>query len=285
MASEVAGARTMDRQARVAQGEKLFVVCVFTVLVLEAVGTLVAVGLWFSWIRLLLGTVACGILLFLANWLYSGSRTARVATLAWAGVQVVVLAAALVTTALDADELGLFHHVGAPAAWLALIMLLGYAALAALLLGSASVRDFLADRAGQLLPEETVKVVDMGAPITWPQDQAQAISRLGTQMFWVAVILLAAGGLRAWAGVLYWYVYEDASASWRPIVEGVLLAALGVVLFGPAAAVRGVVQSASSGMGHLMNALTALANLYVVQLLLVLLLAAVAAVRLYLLLF
>src|SRR5947209_5363912 len=85
----------MTRQERLDVGEKIFVGAFVGSVVIEVLLTLFAVSLivghnaaWAVLTTVLLGAVFVGFLMFLANWLYSGDRTAWKTAVGWGGFQV-----------------------------------------------------------------------------------------------------------------------------------------------------------------------------------------------------
>jgi hypothetical protein len=268
----------MERQERLEYGQKFFVIGVFILLALESLVAIISVGLAFSWVRLLLAAAAGILLLYLANRIYSGDKGARNLLVGWFGVQTIVLAAAALCLGLGLVEgPGLFRHVGAATPWLAVLLLAAYVGVTALYLSSATVKEFLADRGGEVLPEREVVEVDPGAPVAWADDQKKSFSALAAGMKVAGTALVIAGVLNVLAALR---VMADQPDVWTWLVEGVAYLALGGALFGPAAAVRVVVESAVTGVGYVVHALGRLRQLYLIQAVVAVVLAAVAVVRL-----
>src|ERR1700720_1851575 len=126
----------MTRQERLDVGEKIFVGAFVGSIVIEVLLTLFAVTLnpaWntsLPWTILVLGAVFVGFLCYLANWLYSGNRTAWTTALGFAAFQIVLAVAVIVAMLADPR---FARYLGMPLIWLAIIKAVTYAAFAGFL--------------------------------------------------------------------------------------------------------------------------------------------------------
>src|SRR5882724_5279647 len=69
-------APTTDQQSQRADlGQRVYLLGIFAILVVEAISTITNVGMWFEWTSLVLGAVSCVGILYLGNWLYTGDKT------------------------------------------------------------------------------------------------------------------------------------------------------------------------------------------------------------------
>src|SRR5439155_905006 len=90
-------APTTDQQAqRIDLGQRVYMLGIFAILVVEAISTITNVGMWFEWTSLVLGTVACVGILYLGNWLYTGDKTALLVMRVWVAVELTLVLIAVV---------------------------------------------------------------------------------------------------------------------------------------------------------------------------------------------
>src|SRR5437588_4830676 len=91
---------TMTRQERLDVGEKIFVGAFIGAVVLETLLTIFAVSftpsLYAGLTTVLFGAAFVGVLLFLANWLYSGDLTAWKSAVGFGGFQLVLSVGVLI---------------------------------------------------------------------------------------------------------------------------------------------------------------------------------------------
>jgi hypothetical protein len=279
----------MTRQERLDIGEKIFVGVFVGSVVIEVLLTLLAITLNPAWNTLLpwtivvLGAVFVAFLLYLANWLYSGNRTAWTAALGFAGFQI-ALAAGVIVAMLTSHRFA--AYLGESLIWLAVAKAVAYAAFAGFLSLPKAIHDFLGLRRGETIPDETPAVVEAppvevpAGPMPLPLVDDQ-VARFGSLSTWMQL----AGGLLIAAGLLRFYVglasIEPALAfrKWLPglpaVLEGIAATLFGIYLFLPAAVVKRV---QNRDMSDLLKAFKNLQQLYSIQL--IVLAVAVVAVAL-----
>jgi hypothetical protein len=279
----------MTRQERLDVGEKIFVGVFVGSVVIEVLLTSFAVTFssgWNTlvpWTILLLGGVFVGFLLYLANWLYSGDLTAWKTSLGWAAFQVTLSVAAIVAFLAGHGYAHYVAYVGLPVIWLAIIKAVTYAAFAGFLALPQPVRDFLGLRRGEATAHEPTHVHTEVAPVveqpvTGPlpltADQFAAFGTLATWMQAAAVLLIVAGLLRFYVGLLNIEADIDFK-KWLPglpaVIEGIAACLFGIYLLTPTSAMKLVPSSDVNGLLRTFNGLK---SLYCFQVVLI----AVAAV-------
>ena len=266
----------MTRQERLDIGEKIFIGAFVGSIVIEVLLTVFAVTFnpaWdtlLPWTILVLGAVFVAFLLYLANWLYTGNRTAWTTALAFAAFQI-VLASGVIVGMLTNHNFA--AYLGASLIWLAIIKAVAYAAFAGFLALPKSVHDFLGLRRGETIVEDTppaatltaAEVVTPSPTVPLTDDQAAAFGSLSKWMQTAAGLLIVAGVLRVSVGVINFHLVSDWML-WLPLLlQGIAAIVLGVVLFAPATALK-LVQGRVTD--RLMDAFKRLQALYFLQLIL-----------------
>ena len=261
----------MDKPERVEIGKKLYVTAFMVVAWAELVLTIVRNGLHFSWANLgwanlALGIIAVPVLLFLANWLYTGNRTARLATLVFIAIQ--LLLATLGFKLLPAlTELN--NQVGPTCASIATSKLLLYGGWGALLLFSPRVQDFFNHQRGEHPEEkEEIQITPTGTAVALSGEQLGSVGALGS-LVQIAAFVTIVGGLLQLVSAT-----KGGASGLFQAIEGAVLLALGVFLLSPAKGLRKL-GVAGADMAYLTYALGALATFFKRQLVLVLIVALV----------
>src|SRR5260370_482456 len=265
----------MTRQERLDVGEKIFIGVFVGSIVIEVLLTLFAITLNPAWNTLLpwtivvLGAVFVAFLLVLANWLYSGDRTAWTTALGFAGFQI-VLAAGVIVGILTSHSFA--AYLGTSLIWLAIAKAVTYAAFAGFLALPKAVHDFLGLRRGETIPDDPPAVVEAPpppvevptAPVPLPltDDQAAAFGSLSTWMQVAGGLLIVAGLLRFYVGLANIEPVLEVK-KWLPglpaVLEGLAATLFGIYLFSPAAVVKRV---HNRDMSHLLKAFKNLLHLY-----------------------
>jgi hypothetical protein len=261
---------SMDRQdERLETGEKSFVIAVVVALATELITTSFGLALAFHWTGLLIGAVSAVLLVYLANWTYTGDRNGFKGLLALAGFEVVVAAVALTSALTGPAATGLAGVLGLPGAGLAACKLAAYLILEATLLFCGPVDEFLAYKRGEELEAAAPAVQPSGVTVPLTDPEAQSLDRLGTLLRAAGWVLVVVGVLR-----LFGPAGDDWLARVVSLAEGVVLIAVGLVLQAPASAVD-LVRREGADVSYLMYVLGRLKNLFFQQLVLGVVLALV----------
>ncbi len=274
----------MVHQERLEIGEKCFVSGVLAVLALEATLTIITCNLHFSWPGLLLGVVGFCLILFLANRLYAGNRQANKIALAWIGFQVLYAGFALYLLAGSAHGAEMAAQIGAPAAWPVVLKLLAYLSLGWILMRMPTVRDFFAEKRGDvrahdLLAQKAAVAPEVTAPLVLGADQNKAVQSLATFLRLGVATLIVAGCLQMLSGALLLRQSAGNPQGALILLQGLLLIILGMALGGPSNEIRPLTTPEGQTTGQLTNAFGSLAKFYTVQIVVGLLLVAVTVMR------
>lgn len=238
----------MERQEQINFGERLLVLGVLTVLITEALFTILAFSLGFPGYSVLLGLAGFVVMMFLAAWLYKGSKQAWQAAVAWTGLQLLVIATPLVL--LLVPGAGSPHPitqalgVPPPLTWLLVIKLAVYLAFGLLLLASDSFRMFLRSRHEHPAHEPVSIPGPTPAGLTLTEKQTSLFQTLSATFQAVGLVVLLAGG--------FLLIQETSYPTGRGgpaglvMLEGVVLLILGLGLLLPAGALSLLGQSEAS---------------------------------------
>lgn len=262
---------TTDRQDRLEVGEKSFVIVVVLALATELLTTAFGLAIAFHWTGLLIGGLSAVLLVYLANWTYTGDRAGRKGLLAFAGLEAVLAMAALVSGLSGSGATGAAGVLGLPALGLSACKLAAYLILAATVAACGPVKDFLAFKRGEE-PELTTAVPAVspsGITVALTDQEVQSLGRLGTLMFAAGLILALVGVLR-----LFGPSSDNTMVRLVSLGEGIVLVALGLVLLGPASAVE-LFRREGTDVSYLMHVLGRLRALFLQQIVLGLVLALV----------
>jgi hypothetical protein len=284
--------------SRIDLGQRLFVMSIFMVAVAEALITIMNIGGAFDWLGCLFGIVAGAGILYLGNWLYTGSKTALNATAGWAAVFFLLAALGLMAKefgiAGDAGWDAQAHHLGIAMVWQAWIKLAVYALLLSLLVFPTATRDWLAHRRGESIQAIAAAVpAAPGAdvPVVLAAEHTNALeawsSALGIAigaMFVVGLVLIVIGGSTFSAGetLLISDPANDGSKAFRNgllgfnrIAEGVFLMALAGSLSALGKAINRVTDGSPRTMGPVMQLFAQLNTVLMLLLVLSLLLISI----------
>jgi hypothetical protein len=257
----------MDRLERIEIGKKLYVTAFMVVLWADMVLTIVRNGLHFAVGSVVIGILAIPVLLYLANWLHSGNRTARTATLGFIAVQ--LLLAILGLKLLPALNT-LNEQVGPYCATIAVIRLLLYGGWGAMLLYSPRVQEFLAHQRGEAQEPEKTKedltITPTGTAVPLSAEQLEGIGALGSLIQIAAFVAIVAGLLQLVSAS------KGGMTGLFQAIEGAVMLVLGVFLLSPATGLRKLGMPGAD-MAYLTNALGALAMFFKRQLVLALIVA------------
>ena len=254
----------MTRQERLDIGEKIFVGVFVGSIVIEVLLTLFAITLNPAWNTLLPWTILCSASCssasscYLANWLYSGNRTAWNAALGFAAFQI-VLAVAVIVAMLANHRFA--AYLGTPLIWLAIIKAVTYAAFAGFLSlpttrattssACAAAKRLPKTRGGQGAPRRRSATRSPNSRPTTPSHVDPADRRSGGGVRLAGDV--DAGRRRSadrgrvccgcWSACTTSSRFST-SQKWLPgvpaVIEGFAAVLLGIYLFTPAAAVKRV---------------------------------------------
>lgn len=132
---------TSPMDERVDLGQRMFVACSMLALVLSTVCTMLACGLHFSWLWLLVGLVYIGVALLFSEGLFKGCSKAENLAKIWASIQAPLM---LVLLSVLFVAPGVVHLLGGPAlVWTFLFLFAAHLLLfGAMTIGSQSMRGF-----------------------------------------------------------------------------------------------------------------------------------------------
>jgi hypothetical protein len=256
----------MERNERVESGEKLFVIGMALSFVTE-VAYAVASVLEATWGGFFLGLIGAVFILYLANWLYTGSNTALKWMLGWAGLQVLLAIIAWAIVAATPGRTNAATLLGYGISWVPFGRLAAYAILGAILL-SPSIRVFLFFKAGAEITavvKEKAELAPSGTPLPLTAEQTQVVAGLANLLGWASLVLIVVGVLRAYFG---WNLMTgDWIKGVPPLLEGIVMLLVGILLIGPAGAFD-FLKTKGTDTTYLMKALEQLKSLYQRQLLL-----------------
>jgi hypothetical protein len=274
----------MVHQERLEIGEKCFVSSIMMVLAAEAGWTIVTNGMHLSWLGLLLGVAGFCLVLFLANGLYAGNRQAHKIALAWIGFQVLYAALALYLLSPLARETEAARQIGAPAAWPVVVKVLVYVYLGWVLMRMPTVRDFFAEKRGDvrapdLLAQKAAVALEPSTPLEISADQAEGLRGLAQYLRLSVGALITLGALQILLGLKY--VSAQGGVGLLILGTGVLTAILGMALGAPSNELRPLATGEEQTKGQLVSAFAALAKFYKVQIIFGVLIAAATAARFF----
>jgi hypothetical protein len=258
----------MDKPARVEIGERLYVTGFMVAFWSELVLTIVRNGLHFSWASVVIGTITIPVLLYLANWLYSGNRTAQLTTLVVIAVQVLL---ALLGLKLVPALASLNEQIGPYCATIGILRLFVYGGLAAMLY-SPRVRDFLNhQRGGETAAEQEpveIQITPTGTAVALTDEQLENVGSVGS-LVQIAAFVTIVGGLLQLVSAI-----DGGARGILQAIQGVILLALGVFLLSPAKGLR-MLGTPGADTAYLSHSLATLTAFFKRQLLLVVILAVV----------
>jgi len=288
----------MEKTQRLDVGEKVFVAGFFVTFVAES---LVALGsaIHFSWLAAVYGIICCVVVMYLGNWLYTADPKARHAASIWILLQIAVTALALVAfAALPADS-EWFNYLPLPGPWLALLKLAAYLYWAWALMVSPTVKDMLFVKAGgdpeKIVIPSAPELVPSGVVVPLTADQISQLGTLASYVRMVGFVFLLVGIL-AVALAVHNLPYvtaiprslRDPSFSdklvlmlngWLPILEAVVLFALGSLLLSPAVALRDL-KDKGTDLAYVMNAVVTLRDFICKQMIVTAVVMAIVVVNL-----
>jgi hypothetical protein len=266
-------------------GQRLFLLGVFVVFVVEAATTVINIGQWFTWTSCLLGIASCLIILYLANRLYGGDQAALVLTRLWLVLQVVVLGMAVVMAQQSpTEETSFGRHIGVNALWEGYLKLAAYVLLAGLMMFSGVTLAFLAGQRGEsspaLAPVATADTMPAGEQVELAADQTQALEGLAGAM------TVASGTLSVVAiimALMCLFVKDRASGTGLlNVLEMLAIVRLATVLTKPGAALQALVDAKPRNTGLVGNVLHRLLATCKTYIWVFLVLAVIVVVRLIL---
>jgi len=240
-------------------GQRLFLLGVFAVLVAEVIVTVANVGQWFEWTSCLLGVIACLGMLYLGNWLYTGNRTALTVTRIWVAIQLAVVLAGVIALSETPADSAIPRHLGINAFWQGYLKLAVYLGFAGLLFAPGATLDFFSAQRGEApakVPAPTTEqTAPVGNPVELAVEHTRALEGLGGAMQTVSGVLVIVGALELLIGLLA--AGQTSAADWLSI-HGIVVAALGAVLWPPTKALQALLGASPRNTGYVMNFLTAL---------------------------
>jgi hypothetical protein len=254
-----------DPSNRIDLGQRLFLLGVFGIVVAEAVTTVVNVGQWFDWTSCLLGIVATLAILYLGNWLYTGDKTAYLATTAW-----VILFAGLSLAALlfrfqfesSGAAMGdaVSRHLGVNVAWQGILKLATYV-LFAVVLFSGPTREWLATRRGEPVLSATNAATPLtGEPVELAAEHTTALTACASAMNTASAVLIGVGLIEILAALL------SEGVAVIGFWEGFVLVGLGGGLSVPAKAINDLLAATPKNMGYVANVLQKLQSTFALYL-------------------
>jgi hypothetical protein len=280
-------------------GQRLFLLGVFVILLVEVVCTVANVGQWFTWSSCLLGIIASIGILYLGNWLYTGNTTALLVTRIWVVVQLALIIVGLAILLFDSSGESTFpRHVGVNATWMGLLKLVVYLGFAFLLFVPGYTLDFFSAQRGETRAPAITTASTPAAPIGEPADLAtehtRALEGLVAAMKVVGGVLLAVGALDILTGLLMLGQRPATSvveveavgtasrtdlAGILSIVEGIALALWGAALSAPTKATQALLTASPRNMGFVINLFTSFLGTFKAYLLILVVLALVVICR------
>jgi hypothetical protein len=266
-------------------GQRLFLLGVFTILLVEVVCTVANVGQCFEWTSCVLGIVASVGILYLGNWLYTGSTSALAVTRIWVVVQLMLVLVAMgILLSVSFADSTFPQHVGVNALWQGYLKLIVYLGFAGLLFIPGLTLDFLSAQRGQVRTPTALatnsELAAPGSPVELGAEQTKALDGLGAAMRTVSGVLLIVGALDLVVGMVT--MAQNQAAGLLSIVEGIAVWLLGAELWAPGKALHALQGASPRTMPLMMNVFTTLLGTFKAYLLLLVILLAVLACRLML---
>src|SRR5439155_17352944 len=169
-------------------GQRVYMLGIFAILVVEAISTITNVGMWFEWTSLVLGTVACVGILYLGNWLYTGDKTALLVMRVWVAVELTLVLIAVVLLGGEGPGPAVARHLGVNVWWEGLLKIAAYAGFAAAIFCPGVVLDFLGAQRGEgpgataTAPETAETGAPAGEPVELNAEQTNALTGLSAAM-------------------------------------------------------------------------------------------------------
>jgi hypothetical protein len=255
----------MDKSLRIDVGERYLVLGVFTTLVTETVYQLLTAGMFFTWPSLIVGVVSVLAIIFLANWLYTGSLQARKVALAWVSLQLLWVVGGL-GLLLSGSPTGpsTARLMGVNIVWLACIKLAAYTLFGSILCFSDSLNAFLGYKRGEEIPER-VRAEIKGEPMELPKAHEEVIDDLAGTMQAAALTLIVVGLLQM---LVAFRDMPTEQARNLGLARGLVVLALGAILFLPLGALRALIDDPERNTGYLTRALSSLTAMTLLQALL-----------------
>jgi len=274
----------MVHQERLEIGEKCFVSAIMAVLATEAGLTVITSGMHFSWLGLLLGVAGFCLVLGLANRLYAGSRQAQMIALTWIGFQILYAAFALYLMVSSAHGVETAQQIGAPAVWPVLLRVLVYLSLGWVLVRMPTVRDFFAEKRGDvkghdILAQKAAIAPESSTTLDLTSDQEEKLRGLARYVRLSVGALIILGVLQILASAVVIGLNSLNPQGLLVLVQGLLTVVLGMALGAPSNEIRPLESPEQRTKGQLLNALGSLLKFYRVQVAIGLVLAAVLVAR------
>jgi len=274
----------MVHQERLEIGEKCFVSGIMAVLALEAALTVITCGMHFSWIGLLLGVTGFCLILLLANRLYAGSRQAHTIALTWIGFQILYAAFALYLMVSAANGMELARQIGAPAVWPVLLKVLAYISLGWVLLRMPTVRDFFADKRGEIkahdiLAQKAAVAPEPTTPLDLTAAQTEGAKGLSRYLRLTVGALIALGVLQILSSFFVFGMQTMNPQGFLILIQGVFTVVLGIALGAPSNEIQPLTTKEDQTKEQLQEVFSSLAKFYKVQALIGILLIAVMVAR------
>jgi hypothetical protein len=250
---------------RIDLGQRLFLFGVFSIVVAETMTTVVNIGEWFEWTSCLLGVVATLVILYLGNWLYSGDKTAHLATTIWV-IFFVGLTLLAIFFRLEFESTGAAagerwsRHLGVNVLWEGFLKLAAYC-LFAVILFAGPTRDWLAIRRGEPAPTLADAVPALsGEPVELAAEHTNALAACAAAMTTASITLIGIGLVEcvvAFSFPAFFGGYWPVS-----IVEGFALLGLGLGLTEPAKKINDLLAAAPKTTGYVATFLQTLESNY-----------------------
>jgi hypothetical protein len=268
-------------------GQRFFLLGIFGVLVAEVLITLVNYGQWFEWTSCVLGIIACVGILYLGNWLYTGNTTALMVTRGWVVLRLMlVLVGVLAATSSTTSESPLARQLGINVMWEGYLLLAVYLGMAALLFLPGVTLDFFGAQRGEHATTTPLTGAAMtnseaataSAPVELTAEHTKALDGLGGALKLASGAFLTIGVFEVVTSLLS--VSKTPAAAWLGVLEGAALAALGAALLTPTKAVQSLLSASPKSVGYVMNVFISLMATCKGYLLLFLVLAVIALLRL-----
>jgi hypothetical protein len=263
-------------------GQRFFLLAIFAVVVAEVVVTVVNVGQWFQWSSCLLGVISALVILYLGNWLYTGSLTALKVTRVWVAIQIgLVLAALLIAWAGLPTETTLAGHLGVNMPWQGILKLVVYVGLAGLVYVPGVTLDFFRMQRGEAPAAAPViansEAVPTGPPAELTTEHTRALEGLNAAMMAVSGVLAIVGAVELIAGVLA--TAQAPLPRLLGIVEGAAIIGLGGALLAPSRTLQTLLEAMPKNMALVMSFLSAMLSTYKAYLLIAVVLIIVTVCR------
>jgi hypothetical protein len=281
----------MVHQERLEIGEKCLVSGIIAVLAAEAALTVITCGIHFTWSGLLLGVFGFCFMLFLANRLYAGDRTAYKIALAWVGFQVLYAIFAFYLLVSSAQGEKIAAQIGASVTWAVVLKMLVYLSLGWVLVRMPTVRDFFAEKRGEsrahdhalgasLAEKKAAVLQGPEIPLGLTANQNEGVRGLAQYLRLVVGALITLGALQILVSIAIYGLRSGNPQALLVVVQGLLTIVLGMALGSPSNEIKPLTVQEGQTKGQLLSAFDSLIKFYKVQVVVGLLLAAVLVARL-----